>query len=58
LAKGEQPAETRILQSVNPRTFAADIGQSAMRMADRVTKDWKSFCKALKAGMFSFQEEV
>jgi uncharacterized protein (DUF2252 family) len=52
----EDAAERRILQSINPDTFAIDIGRFAVRMADQVTEDWKSFLKACEAGTFTFPE--
>ncbi len=53
----EPSSEFRILQSVNPSTFASDIGHYATRMARHVTADWKIFLKAQVAGEFTFAEQ-
>ncbi len=50
LGLGEPVAERQILQSVNERTFASDIGHFAVRMAEQVDRDWKSFLCTHAAG--------
>lgn len=55
IAKRDHSSEAKILQSVNPKTFAVDVERFAMAMADRVSTDWKTFVKAHKAGKFTFE---
>lgn len=49
-----QALEQRILNSINPDTFARDIGRFAVRMADQVTRDWEDFKQAHSEGSFTF----
>ena len=47
-------AMQRVRRSIEPDTFAVDIGHFAMQMAVRVTEDWRSFKRAFEAGGFRF----
>lgn len=50
-------AEQRILSSVEPKLFKADVVQFAHSASKRLKKDWKMFKKDRKLGAFNFYSD-